>query len=181
MSDTSECDVSGCHDPVKRRIWCSKHYQRWCKYGDPLAVKSRWDGHELVSSQPCSAPGCEDPVLAQGFCSRDYQRWQAHGDPTIVLKPGPAEHSDSYSAQHKRITKRRGKAARCEHCGASDLDVQYGWAFNHEGDRNDVSAYLELCRSCHWKFDSTPEALEQLAAARAKLALVRAERRGGGA
>lgn len=181
MSDTSECDVSGCHDPVKRRIWCSKHYQRWCKYGDPLAVKSRWDGHELVSSQPCSAPGCEDPVLAQGFCSRDYQRWQAHGDPTIVLKPGPAEHSDSYSAQHKRITKRRGKAARCEHCGASNLDVQYGWAFNHEGDRNDVSAYLELCRSCHWKFDSTPEALEQLAAARAKLALVRAERRGGGA
>lgn len=181
MSDTSKCDVEDCPDQAVRKKWCSKHYQRWRRYGDPLTVKARWSGHELVSSRSCSVPGCEEPVLAKDLCSRDYRRWQTHGDPTIVLKGGVTPYSENYSAQHKRIAKARGRASRCEHCGTSDPTVQFGWAFDHVGDRNDVYAYLELCRSCHWKFDMTPEALEQLAAARVQLALKRAERRGGDA
>lgn len=31
------CDVDGCERQVRHRIWCNAHYQRWAKYGDPLA------------------------------------------------------------------------------------------------------------------------------------------------
>lgn len=168
MTDTHECSVSDCHDPRRRLQWCSKHYQRWRKHGDPLALKSRWDDHELVSLGSCSVDECEDPVLALKLCSKHYQRQQAHGDPLVVLKMGPARiDTDNYSTQHKRVTKDRGQPQRCEHCGTSDPELQYGWAFNHVGDRQNVADYIRLCRSCHWKFDFTPEALEQLARARA--------------
>lgn len=30
------CSVDGCISPSLARGWCSKHYQRWSKYGDPL-------------------------------------------------------------------------------------------------------------------------------------------------
>jgi HNH endonuclease len=30
------CSVDGCESPAKFRGWCSKHYQRWQKHGDPL-------------------------------------------------------------------------------------------------------------------------------------------------
>jgi len=31
------CQVNGCDRPQKNRGWCSMHYQRWWKHGDPLA------------------------------------------------------------------------------------------------------------------------------------------------
>jgi hypothetical protein len=176
MTDTHECVVPECHDTAKRRKWCGKHYQRWLKHGDPLAVNSRWDGHEPVSLKSCSVGECDDPVLALGWCSKHYQRWQAHGDPLVVLKMGPVRiDTDNYFTQHKRVTKDRGQPQRCEHCGTSDPDLRYDWAFNHEGDRQNVADYIRLCRSCHWKFDFIPERLEQLARARTST------RKGGGA
>ena len=30
------CAVTGCGNPKAKRFWCTKHYQRWLKYGDPL-------------------------------------------------------------------------------------------------------------------------------------------------
>ena len=174
MTDTHECDALGCHDPVKRRKWCGKHYQRWLKYADPLATRSRWDGHELVAESSCSFGECTDPVLALGLCSKHYQRQQAHGDPGILLRPGPAPlPSENYFTQHKHVTAVRGRPVQCEHCGTRDQGLSYDWAFNHAGDRNNPADYLGLCRSCHAKFDQTPEKLAQLARARSA--------RGGGA
>lgn len=33
------CEVDGCDLPVKSRSWCSAHYTRFIRYGDPLTVK----------------------------------------------------------------------------------------------------------------------------------------------
>jgi hypothetical protein len=167
MTDTSECAVDICHDAACRKGWCSKHYQRWRKHGNPLITGSRWDGHELVSLRQCSIEKCTDPVLALDLCSMHYQRRLAHGDPLIVLKPGPAPiDSDNYFTQHKRVARARGNPCRCEHCGTTEPDRAYDWAFNHVGDRQNVQDYIRLCRSCHRKFDDTPQKQEQLAAAR---------------
>lgn len=33
------CEIDGCELPVKSRSWCSAHYTRFIRYGDPLTVK----------------------------------------------------------------------------------------------------------------------------------------------
>lgn len=41
------CAVEGCDREVRHREWCSKHYQRWLKHGDPtrtVLVRGGWDG-----------------------------------------------------------------------------------------------------------------------------------------
>lgn len=168
MTDTNECAVDGCHESAKRRGWCGRHYQRWLKHGDPLAVKTRWDEHVLVSLSSCSVDGCDDPVLALRLCSKHYQRQQAHGDPLVVLSPGPSpKPSENYFTQHKQVAAARGRPTCCEHCGTSDQRKTYDWAFNHVGDCKNPDDYLRLCRSCHRHFDETPEKLAQLARARA--------------
>lgn len=34
------CSVSGCDRPIDRRGWCTSHYQRWRKHGDPTAGRT---------------------------------------------------------------------------------------------------------------------------------------------
>lgn len=38
MPVPTTCVLDGCVGPVLARGWCSKHYQRWWKYGDPLTT-----------------------------------------------------------------------------------------------------------------------------------------------
>jgi hypothetical protein len=33
---TRECSILWCHQKHAARGWCSKHYQRWLRYGNPL-------------------------------------------------------------------------------------------------------------------------------------------------
>jgi hypothetical protein len=58
----------------------------------------------------------------------------------------------SYLAAHKRVYRARGKACRCEHCGADD-DRMYHWA-NVSGNYADINDFIQLCVSCHRKFDA---------------------------
>lgn len=34
-----KCQIDGCERPSLTRGWCGMHHQRWCKHGDPLALK----------------------------------------------------------------------------------------------------------------------------------------------
>lgn len=36
---TKYCSTHNCHSQVYGRGWCSLHYQRWAKYGDPTITK----------------------------------------------------------------------------------------------------------------------------------------------
>jgi len=36
MAKTKICSIDGCGKPVLARDWCSRHYQRWLRLGDPL-------------------------------------------------------------------------------------------------------------------------------------------------
>lgn len=37
--ETRTCSIDGCSKPAKARGWCKKHWQRWSRKGDPLAVQ----------------------------------------------------------------------------------------------------------------------------------------------
>lgn len=74
------CDINDCDRPHRARGYCQLHYNRWSKWGDPLAVKTNrhHDGR-------CSIKGCEQTYLALGLCSRHYNRLKRDGE------VGPAE------------------------------------------------------------------------------------------
>lgn len=42
------CSIEGCNQPIRGRGWCTKHYQRWSKYGDPLVTQKRPHGTSLA-------------------------------------------------------------------------------------------------------------------------------------
>jgi hypothetical protein len=62
MSD--ECSVLGCHRPVKARGWCTAHYSRWQRHGDP---RGGLDAPAPV--RVCVTEGCDELATLRGFCS----------------------------------------------------------------------------------------------------------------
>lgn len=63
----ADCSISGCDGAVFARGWCSKHYTRWHRRGDP-AVRMR--GEVVDGKKIC--PGCqEDKPLSEYGCRKD--------------------------------------------------------------------------------------------------------------
>ncbi len=57
-----------------------------------------------------------------------------------------------YVALHCWVRKKLGKPSKCEICGTRD-SKRFEWA-NISGEYNrDVSDFMELCKSCHIKYD----------------------------
>lgn len=68
-----------CGKPMKGLGYCEKHYQRFKKWGDPLAVKDnqfsevRQDG-ESKYQKTCQAQGCNAKHHANGYCTKHAQQ-----------------------------------------------------------------------------------------------------------
>jgi hypothetical protein len=88
------CVIPGCSDVRKGRGWCSKHYQAWAKWGDPLgrgrigrppgtwasAANPRWNGG--ASSHPLYEIYAQ--MLAR--CSRaSHRQWPDYGGRGITV------------------------------------------------------------------------------------------------
>lgn len=76
------CSVANCGRAILARGFCSSHYLRFRKHGDPLV------GGLLPSRKgsPCLIKGCKNGAVARGWCGLHYQRWQTTGDP-LKLRP----------------------------------------------------------------------------------------------
>jgi hypothetical protein len=59
-----ECEIKGCDKQARARGWCSTHYGRWWKYGDPEAPLL--DSHKKVPIY-WPAPGHWRHIDAQGY------------------------------------------------------------------------------------------------------------------
>lgn len=75
-----ECSIDGCDAPARTRGWCTRHYYRWKRHGDPLAVTVR----EPIPLVPCSVDGCDRTAQTKGWCSMHYARWRHTGSPVVV-------------------------------------------------------------------------------------------------
>lgn len=73
------CTIEGCNREYDSRGWCTTHYLRWKKWGDPLKICSR-----LVHSKTCSIEGCNKEFEAKGFCKMHLTRLYRTG--TIFKK-----------------------------------------------------------------------------------------------
>lgn len=72
---TQNCAVSTCNRPRGTRGFCTMHYQRWRKTGDPEATLA------VRKPDACTIQGCERPVHGRGLCGAHWNRNHRHGDP----------------------------------------------------------------------------------------------------
>jgi len=57
----TSCKIEGCDSKIEARGWCSKHYQRWRRHGDPLYTEFCVDEltvKEILSNCTAMTNGC---------------------------------------------------------------------------------------------------------------------------
>ena len=77
MATTRICSIADCGKPVAGRGWCTAHWTRWRRHGDPLGSAPAVPKEVLI----CSIPQCGKVVLAREWCENHYQRWRKYNDP----------------------------------------------------------------------------------------------------
>lgn len=75
----STCSIPSCELRVEGRGWCSTHYQRWQRHGDPLGGK-HYKPRKVRLPAPCSVDGCEKVKRTKGLCTTHYARLLRHGE-----------------------------------------------------------------------------------------------------
>ncbi len=114
------CTVIGCDGPEYVKGYCTRHYNKFLKYGDPEGsfdfvnkgktcsiptcekkahAKGCCKKHytELFSIRRCSIQGCENPHHANGYCSSHENKRRKHGDP-LWEKNNKTDHKQEYRA-----------------------------------------------------------------------------------
>lgn len=78
--NTLACSVDGCEKTAYARRWCRRHYSRWQRHGDPMAM--------LRGENPesCTADDCGRKPHAKGLCRPHYKRFRRNGDLNYRLK-----------------------------------------------------------------------------------------------
>ena len=74
----STCSVESCESPAYIRGWCTRHYHRWKRHGDPTAGRRS----HLDPLPTCSVSGCQmaTPRIVDGLCENPYARRRRHND-----------------------------------------------------------------------------------------------------
>lgn len=70
----ARCAVDGCGRPVVGWGWCTVHYRRWKRHGDPLVnLRPRIDPNGV-----CRIEGCGRPIFRATYqlCLSHYGRWR---------------------------------------------------------------------------------------------------------
>lgn len=136
--DKPICSVEGCDKEIlNSRGWCSKHYQRWRKNGNPLLAK-------LVRTEPgqvCKADRCGRAVSAKGLCANHYARLRKHG----------SHEDDALSSRYRR--REKWLKANSDHDGDECLIWPFGVSDHGRGqatlDGRHMSAPRAMCTLAH--------------------------------
>lgn len=82
----STCSIDGCDKLTgmkgTARGWCSKHYNRWYRNGDPLVKTQR------KVTLICTIDGCGKPHDGRGLCSAHLTNLRRHGTPILPRRKG---------------------------------------------------------------------------------------------
>ena len=100
MADSIICKIKGCSNNSKARGWCSMHWTRWKRHGDPLYIK-------YFVKKTCSVDACNRHTSGLGYCSMHYQRLKNNGSPHVSKyeKWHKSEYCNVDGCGNKRIVK----------------------------------------------------------------------------
>jgi hypothetical protein len=76
------CAVDDCTKSRRGKGYCSTHYTRFKKYGNPLGGPGSGNFKKF---EHCTIGDCIKPHTAQGMCQMHYRRNALYGDPNIVV------------------------------------------------------------------------------------------------
>src|ERR1051325_5313846 len=78
------CSVAYCTvSPSKGRIYCSAHFEKWQRFGDPQGSKrGTLAPRGSDGERHCSVEGCEAPYASRGYCETHGHRFRKYGSPT---------------------------------------------------------------------------------------------------
>lgn len=79
------CSIEACDGVHRARGWCSKHYQRWKAFGDPMVERKA----RVAPERGCSIEACTRVHRSLGLCSPHYTRLRKYGDPLAAAQPKP--------------------------------------------------------------------------------------------
>ena len=72
-----KCKVDGCEKLYEGLGWCSLHYSRYIRHGDPLIKTKVLKKRGVIK---CKVDGCEKLYSCLGWCSLHYSRHKRNGD-----------------------------------------------------------------------------------------------------
>lgn len=74
------CSIDGCEGIALRRGWCTRHYQRWRKWGDPEGSRPPSPGYVTVNGYR-KVPAAGHPVADRWGWAYEHRlvAWSAHG------------------------------------------------------------------------------------------------------
>ncbi len=111
------CSARGCTSPAFCKTYCTKHYMRFSKTGDPLKTPSnRPHGQRNI----CKIKDCNGIVEGWGWCRKHYKKWRKYGDPLMGRAKGigkytkegyvlvrkkdwPTARKDNYILEHRLV------------------------------------------------------------------------------
>lgn len=102
--NSQACSIDDCESPKFARGWCSKHYSRWQRHGDPLASK-RSPAHKPGDTEKW-CPRCEKVQPVDAFRKRGNGRLKGWCSPCEATYQ--AEHAGSAEGREQRRRARAG-------------------------------------------------------------------------
>lgn len=148
------CVIPECSSDVYAFGYCTKHYHRFKRNGDPYVVRKLANG--TYAGKTCLLDECNDPAKIYGYCNVHGIRFSRHGDPYYLEKPRAYDNDavcaardckkspriNGYCPTHNariksngspEITQRTGSWAgiSCAETGCDEQASSKGWCRTH--------------------------------------------------
>lgn len=86
MADAVLCSIDGCDNPADRRGWCTKHYARWYRNGDPTLGRAFVGDIAALFRMACSHKGEECLIWPFKKTAEGYAQMKLEGRTVITSR-----------------------------------------------------------------------------------------------